>query len=82
MTIKARPREHRKHSLRKRITIALTALTIVVLAYIEIPAQSPADFDGNGKVEFSDFVLFATAFGTSNAQFDLDSNGSVDFPTS
>ena len=45
----------------------------------ETPAQSTADFDGSGKVEFADFVLFAGAFGTSDKLFDLNGNGAVDF---
>jgi hypothetical protein len=42
-------------------------------------APSP-DFDGNGKVDFPDFLLFAQNFGGSNARFDLSGNGTVDFP--
>ena len=38
-----------------------------------------ADFDDNGKVGFSDFILFATAFGTTDAAFDLDADGLVGF---
>ena len=47
-------------------------------------APSP-DFDGNGKVGFSDFVLFAGAYGTHSGQanfdskFDLDGDGRVGF---
>ena len=43
------------------------------------------DFDGNGRVSFSDFVLFAYQFGSSQgdgtyeAKYDLDSNGSIGF---
>lgn len=37
------------------------------------------DFDGNGKVEFDDFFLFADAFGSANPGFDLSGNGAVDF---
>ena len=37
------------------------------------------DFDGDGEVEFSDFFLFAEAFGGSDPRFDLDGSGSVDF---
>jgi formylglycine-generating enzyme required for sulfatase activity len=45
--------------------------------------KSP-DFDGNGKVDFDDFFLFADVFGTRpgdtrfDAKFDLDSSGVVD----
>jgi sugar lactone lactonase YvrE len=42
-----------------------------------------ADFDGNGKVDFDDFFLFAAAFGSAgtgeNAKFDLDGSGKIDF---
>ena len=47
-------------------------------------APSP-DFDGNGRVGFSDFVMFASAYGTRsgqanfNAKYDLDSDGRVGF---
>jgi hypothetical protein len=42
-----------------------------------------ADFNGNGRVDFDDFFLFADAFGQpgtgTNARFDLDNSGTVDF---
>ncbi len=38
-----------------------------------------ADFNGNGQVDFADFVLFARAFGTVDPTFDLNENGRVDF---
>ena len=42
-----------------------------------------ADFNGNGRVDFDDFFLFAGAFGQpgtgDNARFDLDNSGTVDF---
>ena len=44
-----------------------------------------ADFDGNGSVDFSDFLAFAVQFGKKagepgyEARFDLDSDGSVGF---
>ncbi|MCE2435999.1 MAG: hypothetical protein J4F29_24255, partial [Candidatus Latescibacteria bacterium] len=41
------------------------------------------DFDGNGKVDFADFLLFVAVFGQSgvgqNAIYDLDASGTVDF---
>lgn len=42
---------------------------------------SVADFNGDCVVDFSDFLVFASAFGksASDAMFDLDGNGSVDF---
>ena len=42
-------------------------------------AIDPPDFDGDGEVGFGDFVLFARAFGGSDAGFDLNDSGTVDF---
>ena len=42
-------------------------------------AEATPDFDGDGVTGFSDFFLFAEAFGGSDPRFDLDGNGSVDF---
>ncbi|MDE3001003.1 MAG: cellulase family glycosylhydrolase [Gemmatimonadota bacterium] len=38
-----------------------------------------ADFDGGGRVDLSDFLLFADAFGTTQEEYDLDDSGDVDF---
>ena len=44
-----------------------------------------ADFDGSGEVDFQDFLVFISAFGSKtgdanyNAKFDFDGNGEVDF---
>ena len=49
------------------------------------PSMLPGDFDGNGAVEFPDFLLFVAQFGKSSsddgfdARMDLDSNGTIDF---
>ena len=42
-------------------------------------AKANSDFDGDGEIGFSDFFLFADAFGGSDPRFDLDGSGSVDF---
>ncbi len=49
-----------------------------------VPEASPtADFDGDGTVGISDFLLFATRFGLSrgdaryDARFDLDGDGTI-----
>ena len=50
------------------------------------PTMLPGDFDGNGAVEFPDFLLFVAQFGKSSsddgfdARMDLDNNGTVEFP--
>ena len=38
-----------------------------------------ADFDGDGRVAFGDFILFVQAYGSTQARFDLDGNGEVGF---
>ena len=40
---------------------------------------SVGDFDGDGSVGFSDFLMFAQAFGTNDTKFDIDGDGSVGF---
>ena len=37
------------------------------------------DFDRSGSVDFTDFLMFAEAFGGTSTQFDLDGSGVVDF---
>ena len=39
----------------------------------------PGDFDGSGVVDFSDFLAFAGAFGSTEKRFDLNGSGVVDF---
>ena len=43
------------------------------------PGQKTADFNGDGIVNFADFFDFVDAFGTTDAQYDLDDNGIVNF---
>jgi Ca2+-binding EF-hand superfamily protein len=42
---------------------------------------SKADFDGSGRIDFGDFLLFVAAFGAgdSDARFDLNGDGQVNF---
>ena len=59
----------------------------IAFAGLALYAQTAADadFDGDGKVGFSDFVAFAGKFGTSRgdgryeAKYDLDGDGQVGF---
>ncbi len=61
----------------------LTALLVIRHAQTTVTVN--ADFDGDGDVGFSDFLLFVDAFGTSegvpgyNAAADLDGDGAVAF---
>ena len=44
------------------------------------PALPDPDFDDDGSVGFTDFILFAGAFGSQDATFDLNGDGQVGFP--
>ena len=43
------------------------------------PADPRADFDNFGVVDFTDFLAFADAFGSTESPFDIDASGRVDF---
>lgn len=43
------------------------------------PSAAVADFDDSGRVDYSDFLLFAAAFGSTDPRFDLDDDGNVAF---
>ena len=59
--------------------IAVRSQPAVFLPLKEIAAQ--ADFDGSGKIDFGDFLLFVAAFGaeSSDAHFDLNGDAQVNF---
>jgi hypothetical protein len=44
-----------------------------------LTTRLPGDFDGSGKVDFTDFFMFADSFGGTDPTFDLDSDGKVGF---
>ena len=56
-------------------------VTVAGLAPVTFTATAEAmpDFDGDGETGFTDFFLFADAFGGSDPRFDLDGSGIVDF---
>ena len=58
------------------VTVSLPGLDPVTFT---ASAEATPDFDGDGETGFSDFFLFADAFGGSDPRFDLDGSGSVDF---
>ena len=58
------------------VTVSLAGLDPVTFT---ATAEATPDFDGDGEAGFSDFFLFADAFGSSDPRFDLDGSGSVDF---
>ena len=59
--------------------MAVRSQPAVFLPLKEIAAQ--ADFDGSGKIDFGDFLLFVAAFGSESpdARFDLNGDGQVNF---
>ena len=66
----------------KRKSITLIFAVLGMLSVNQLPIAQSArngDFDGNGIVDFGDFILFAQAFGSNQSQFDLDGSKSVDF---
>ncbi len=65
----------------KRMFLVLGILSMVLSpGALRAQAVGKADFDGNGRVDFPDFLEFAGAFGSGQARYDLSGNGSVDFP--
>ena len=46
---------------------------------VVVYANPRADFNGDGRVDFSDFIAFARAFNTDASTYDLDGNNLVDF---
>jgi hypothetical protein len=72
---------------RFRITNATWSRQVLSFGKVEAEVE-PAlatDFDANGRVDFEDFLLFASGFGKSSTaadfdiRFDLNSSGRVDF---
>lgn len=63
-----------------------TGLPPSTIAFIGTEGPLLGDFNGDGVVNFPDFLAFANAFGKQtgesgfDVQFDLNSNGRVDFP--
>jgi hypothetical protein len=45
----------------------------------QIESSLAGDFDGSGKVDFTDFFLFADGFGGTDPKYDLDGDGAVGF---
>ena len=43
------------------------------------PLEKSVDFNADGRLDFFDFLLFTSAFGSVNAPFDLNSDGQVGF---
>ena len=59
-------------------TVVATVADLEPVTFMAAAKANP-DFDDDGEVGFSDFFLFAEAFGGSDPRFDLDGSGEVDF---
>ena len=69
-----------KHMTRRAILLLSMLSVVLSSSLLQAQTATEADFNGNGKVDFPDFIEFAQAFGSSQAKYDLDGNGTVDFP--
>ena len=54
------------------ISLSLSGTAIIILA------DSRTDFNGDGQLSLTDFILFAQNYGSTNPDFDLSGNGRVD----
>jgi hypothetical protein len=53
--------------------------SVATLTSESVGSSLTGDFDSNGTVDFSDFFLFADAFGSDNPLCDLSGDGTVNF---
>ncbi len=67
-------------------TASLLNFTLLISSLFSQNSSPPSsDFNGNGAVDFPDFLLFVTAFGSQagqeryDAKYDLDGNGEIAF---
>ena len=65
----------------KRVLLVLGMLSALLApGLLWAQTAADADFDGDGKIGFSDFLRFARAYGSAEAQYDLNGDGAVGFP--
>ena len=67
-------------------TVSLLSFMLLISSLFSQNSSPPSpDFNGNGVVDFPDFLLFVTAFGSQagqeqyDAKYDLDGNGEIAF---
>lgn len=77
------------------VTVRVSGVTELPLSYrgivtapgrpLRLFAEATPDFNGDGRVDFADFLAFASKFGTSpsdeayDARYDLDGDGTIGF---
>ena len=54
-----------------------TLTTTGIVQPLSVEAKS--DFNRDGTIDFADFLLLVSAFGSSESKYDIDGNGTVDF---
>ena len=70
---------------KKLFFCAVVLILLAGTASGQTPTAADADFNGNGEVEFNDFLLFVEKFNTRQgddeyeARYDLDGDGAVNF---
>ena len=53
--------------------------TLSVSIIVKVSSANPkADFNGDKRVDITDFLLFVGAFGSTNSKFDINGDGAVD----
>ncbi len=71
--------------MKKYTATALCLALFLATAFLAAQETEPADFNGDGTINFADFLLFAQGFGKSagqadfNAKLDLNADGTIDF---
>ncbi len=62
----------------KRSRLFFVWLVVILVLWLPIPGEG-TDFNGDGKVDFSDFILFARGYQEQDEAFDLNADGVVGF---
>ena len=71
--------------MKKYTATALCLALFLATAFLAAQETGSADFNGDGTIDFADFLLFAQGFGKSagqadfNAKLDLNADGTIDF---
>jgi len=63
-----------------RTALPVALILVLCLSPAGADLLSQADFNGNSRVDFPDFLLFVQAYGTIWSRYNLDGEGKVDFP--
>ena len=54
--------------------------TLTITGIVQpLSVEAKSDFNRDGTIDFADFLLLVSAFGSSESKYDIDGNGTVDF---